>query len=92
MRNELGFLIPVFVNSNFTKAQIFCNSKTLSDLLGNCGKIALSSSVNISAAWLSNELKKFKPELLVLKLNGDNSYQEKERICQLFKSRYIKVK
>ena len=42
----------------------------------------------IVAAWLGKELKRFGAEVLVLKLNGDNSHTEKERVTQLFKERY----
>ena len=39
----------------------------------------------VLAAWLGKELKKFGSEVVVLKLNGDNSHSEKERVTQRFK-------
>ena len=35
MDTELAFLIPALVDQNFKKAQIFCTSRFLSDLVGN---------------------------------------------------------
>ena len=32
--SELGFIIPALMDANFKKAQIFCNSRFLSDLVG----------------------------------------------------------
>ena len=34
MDTELAFLIPALVDQNFKKAQIFCTSRLLSDLVG----------------------------------------------------------
>ena len=45
----------------------------------------------ISAAWISKELRAFESGVSVVKLNGDNSHQEKERITKLFKQGYISI-
>ena len=34
LEDELAFLLPAVVDKNFRKAQIFCNSRHLSDLVG----------------------------------------------------------
>lgn len=42
-------------------------------------------NTTIAAAWISRELKKLGSGVQILKLNGQNSHQEKERITNLFK-------
>ena len=39
MDTELAFLIPALVDQNFRKAQIFCTSRLLSDLVGKAKAI-----------------------------------------------------
>ena len=34
LEDELAFLIPALMDAKFQKAQIFCNSRFLSDLVG----------------------------------------------------------
>ena len=116
MDTEIAFIIPAIVDQKFRKAQLFCNSRFLSDLVGKIVRrfqlkiknifyknsfyknriISLKSGNNkknlrimlivlIAAAWISRELKKLGSDVQVLKLNGQNSHQEKERITNLFK-------
>ena len=86
MRKELSFLIPVMVDGNFQKCQIFTTSRSLSDLIGKIFSLQLKAIKKyVLAAWLGKELKKFGSEVVVLKLNGDNSHSEKERVTQRFK-------
>ena len=94
MHKELSFIIPPMLDSNFQKCQIFCPSKLLSDLVGNVQEpnIVISYLEFLLAAWISKELQKFQSSVIVMKLNGDNSHQEKERITHLFKNGYVKGK
>ena len=39
------------------------------------------------AAWLSDELQQFDSDITVLKLNGDNSHHEKERVSTACKDK-----
>ena len=41
----------------------------------------------ITAAWLTKEVKKWSSNVLILKLNGENSHTEKERVSKVFKER-----
>ena len=43
---------------------------------------------SFSAAWLGKELKRFGAHVRVLKLNGDNSHKQKERVTEMFKEGY----
>ena len=43
MRKHLAFLVPMILDSKFTKSQLFCNSKNLSDLLGK--ELDISSNI-----------------------------------------------
>ena len=86
MHKELSFIIPAVLDKNFAKCQVFCVSKILSDLVGRCIFYKYFSFQHLnSAAWVSKELKRFESSVKVAKLNGDNSFLEKERITQLFK-------
>ena len=88
--DELAFLIPAMVDGKFTKAQIFCNSRSLSDLVGSL-KTKFNNFLNfcnITAAWISKELKSKNKGVAVAKLNGENSQKEKERVTQQFKEGY----
>ena len=93
---ELTFLIPVILDKNFKKCQVFCNTRFLSDLVGKfivecqiryimftCFKSNLLSI--IVAAWISRELKKLGSSIQLAKLNGENSHGEKDRVSKLFK-------
>ena len=94
---ELTFLIPVILDKNFKKCQVFCNTRFLSDLVGKfivecqiryimftCFKLNLIYAI-IVAAWISRELKKFGSSVQLAKLNGENSHGEKDRVSKLFK-------
>ena len=90
LEDELSFLMPIIMDQNFKKAQVFCNSRSLSDLVGmsfvwsGLG-IKTSQYFNLLAAWLTKELKVLTSHVFVLKLNGENSQREKERVTNLFR-------
>ena len=44
-----------------------------------------SQKCNLAAAWLSKELRRHNSQVLVEKLNGDNSHAEKERVTRVFR-------
>ena len=80
LRRSLDFLLPVLVDSNFNKCQIFCISRFTTDII---------------AAWIRDELKKLvgvvPHSILVEKLTGDNTRAEKERVMRLFKEGVCQV-
>ena len=88
LEDELSFLLPAIVDKNFKKAQIFCNSRHLSDLVGKVTQVYTEDKIPndvFLASWLSKEMKKLDPSKLIAKLNGENSHMEKERVTRLFK-------
>ena len=87
MADELAFLVPAVLDENFKKAQIFCNSRHLSDLVGKIKhtyRLEYFKFVSL-ASWLTKELKHLGCVKQVGKLNGENSHLEKERVSKLFK-------
>ena len=80
IQKALRFMLPVVVDSSFSKCQIFCVSKRLND---------------IAAAWLKEQLGKLgilkMNPTFVEKLSGDNSREEKFRVLELFKEGGCKV-
>ena len=76
----LGFLLPLVVDSSFSKCQIFNVSKHLNDVV---------------SAWLKMELNELNiPSVsgnIVEKLSGDNSKEEKVRVLDRFKSGDCKI-
>ena len=90
MADDLAFLLPAVLDKNFKKAQIFCNSRHLSDLVGETWKKKnLENNIYDSlASWLTKELKNLRCDKKVGKLNGENSHSEKERVTKLFQEGY----
>ena len=80
LEQNLSFLVPVFIDINFKKCQIFCISRFATDII---------------AAWIKEELSKVQRivphNILVEKLTGDNTRTEKERVMNLFKDGICKV-
>ena len=76
----MNFLIPVLLDSNFQKCQIFCVSRFTTDIV---------------SAWLKDELQKLQSvvphSVQIEKLTGDNSRSEKERVMRLFKDGVCQV-
>ena len=58
LKNELGFLVPVFCDKQFNKAQIFTTTRFLCDIIGTDYNSQLQYLMNIAAAWLTRELRK----------------------------------
>ena len=88
MEDELSFLLPAILDGNFKKAQIFCNSRHLCDLVGknNYSKKETEKNMHYLASWLTKKLKHLGCDKEVAKLNGENSNMEKERVTRLFKA------
>jgi len=75
MKEHLSFVVPAILDTNFRKCQLFCSTRFTTDIV---------------CSWLKSELNKLRAEIphsiLVEKLTGDNTREEKGRVMELFQS------
>ena len=75
IQKNLGFIVPAIMDVNFTKCQLFCSTRHSTDIL---------------CAWLKTQLENMRSHIphsiVVEKLTGNNTRDEKERVMESFRS------
>ena len=80
IQKYLGFIVPAIMDVNFKKCQLFCSTRHSTDII---------------CAWLKTQLEKMRyhipHSIMVEKLTGNNTRDEKERVMESFKSGLCQV-